>query len=314
MANFKQLLRLPLLMTLSMTLLTSSSEATSWYDKEPEGWLWYKQIPKKTVLKSKKEEKAAKNIPNASSPSAPKKPESYREQMKKLRQAFEEVQAKAILSPTLENVSDFQRAQNTVLNQADVFQKMLMMAAILEGQDKTAAMMASPVSRDLYRQDQTRKLDQEIRKMTKGYGLFFIFKNDCPYCHQFAPVVKEFLREFDFDIKAISKDVLPMKEFPQAAPDNGTIAKINPEGIYPALFLINPQTRDVIPVAKGLINKEQLKENFRVIIQYLKTNLKEEAVDEVIPCLNNKKVRVPADDDFSSRCLLGKGRGFGQIF
>jgi conjugal transfer pilus assembly protein TraF len=275
MANFKQLRHLPLLMTLSMTLLSFPSEATSWYNKEPEGWLWYKRIPKNKILKSKKEEKAAKNIPNASSPSAPKKPESYREQMKKLRQAFEEVQAKAILSPTLENVSDFQRAQNTVLNQADVFQKMLMMAAMLEGQDKTAAMMASPVSRDLYRQDQTKKLDQEIRKMTKGYGLFFIFKNDCPYCHQFAPVVKEFVREFDFDIKAISKDVLPsggsmMKEFPEAAPDNGTIPKINPEGIYPALFLINPQTREVIPVAKGLINKEQLKENFRVIIQYLK--------------------------------------------
>lgn len=279
MANFKQLRRLPLLMTLSMTLLSFPSEATSWYNKEPEGWLWYKRIPKNKILKSKKEEKAA-NIANASSASVTKKPESYCEQMKKLRQAFEEVQAKAILSPTLENVSDFQRAQNTVLNQADVFQKMLMMAAMLEGQDKTAAMMASPVSRDLYRQDQTRKLDQEIRKMTKSYGLFFIFKNDCPYCHQFAPVIKEFVREFEFDIKVISKEVLPpgesmMKEFPQAAPDNGTIAKINPEGIYPALFLINPQTRDVIPVAKGLINKEQLKENFRVIIQYLKNQPEE---------------------------------------
>lgn len=255
MALFKKLLTLTLLMA-------TSCGATSWYNKEPEGWLWYKRIPKKTVLKMKQEK--------TSTPSESKKALSYREQMKKVRQNLDEVQAKAILNPTLENVTEFQRAQNTVLSQADLFQKMLMMAAMMEAQNNSSVMMASPASREIYIQESDKKLEQEIRILAKSYGIFFIFKNDCPYCHQFAPIVKEFMEIYAFDVKAISKDGLPLKEFPEAVPDNGTIGKLNPDGIYPCLLLVNPQSREVIPLAKGMINTAQLKENLKVIIQFLK--------------------------------------------
>ena len=257
MAIFKQLL-------LSGLLMVTTCNAASWYSKDPEGWLWYKKIPKKTVLKPNKEK--------ASTPSETNKPLSYREQMKKVRQNFDEIQAKAILNPTIENVTEFQRAQNTVLNQADIFQKMLMMAAMMEGQNTSTVMMATPVSREIYQGQQEKQLENDIRALSKNYGLFFIFKNDCPYCHQFAPIVKEIAEKYHFDIKAISKDGVALKEFPEAVPDNGTIKQLNPEGIYPCLLLINPQTREVIPVAKGLINIAQLKENFRVIIQFLKSH------------------------------------------
>ena len=260
MAIFKQLL-------MSSLLMVTTCNAASWYSKDPEGWLWYKKIPKKTVLKSKPEKTV--------SPSEANKPLSYREQMKKVRQNFDEVQAKAILNPTIENVTEFQRAQNTVLNQADIFQKMLMMAAMMEGQNTPTSMMATPVSREIYQGQEAQQLEKDIRALSKNYGLFFIVKNDCPYCHQFAPIIKEFVEEYKFDIKVIAKDGLPpgtvpMKEFPEAVPDNGTIKLLNPEGIYPCLLLVNPQTREVIPLAKGLINKTQLKDNFRVIIQFLK--------------------------------------------
>lgn len=261
MAIFKQLM-------ISGLLMITTCNAASWYSKDPEGWLWYKKIPKKTVLKPNKEK--------ALTPSEANKPPSYREQMKKVRQNFDEVQAKAILNPTIENVTEFQRAQNTVLNQADIFQKMLMMAAMMEGQNTSTSMMATPVSREIYQGQEAQQLEKDIRALSKNYGLFFIFKNDCPYCHQFAPIIREVAEEYHFDIKAISKDGLPlvgaiMNEFPEAVPDNGTIKLLNPEGIYPCLLLVNPQTREVIPLAKGLINKTQLKENFRVIIQFLQT-------------------------------------------
>lgn len=262
MAIFKQLLIFGLLMV-------TTCNAASWYSKDPEGWLWYKKIPKKTVLKPTKEK--------ASTSAEANKPPSYREQMKKVRQNFDEVQAKAILNPTIENVTEFQRAQNTVLNQADIFQKMLMMAAMMEGQNTTTSMMATPVSRELYQGQEAQQLEKDIKALSKSFGLFFIIKNDCPYCHQFAPIVKEVAEDYHFDIKAIYKDGLPLggattKEFPEAVPDNGTIKQLNPEGIYPCLLLVNPQTKEVIPLAKGLINKSQLKENFRVIIQFLKSH------------------------------------------
>lgn len=248
MAIFKHL-------TLLSFLTITSCSASSWYSKEQSGWLWYKKVPQKTVLKTK-EDKSSKGS----------KPLSYREQIKKVRENLEEVQAKAILKPTLENVTAFQQAQETVMSQADLFQKMLMMAAIMErGSD-----ISSPLARQIHQKERDQELEADLRSLSKSYGLFFLVKGDCPYCHQFAPVVKGFLREFPFDIKTITKDGQPIAELPEALPDNGTIAKVNPEGVFPLLLLVNPATREVIPVARGLVNPEQLKENFRAVIHYLK--------------------------------------------
>lgn len=236
----------------------------SWYTKDQSGWLWYKHTPKKSVLKpqlKKDENKKGKESPSL----------NYREQAKKVRENFEEVQAKAVLNPTIENVTAFQKAQNTVLNQAEVFQKMLMLAAMLENGKE--ALLASPDGRKIYQERQLQDLDFDIKNMSKQFGLFFLVKEECPYCHQFAPVIKGFLDKYPFDIKVISKKGLPLGNgLPRAVPDNGTIDKLNPEGIFPLLLLVNPHTREVIPVARGLINEEQLNENFRVVIQFLKNH------------------------------------------
>lgn len=262
MATFKRGILISLVV---LVTFQAPGYAASWYTKEAEGWLWYKYSPKKIAPKVK-QEKTDNN--------QKKKKLSYREQAKQQREQFEEVQSKAVLVPTLENVLAFQRAQNTVLDKADIFQKMLMLASMIEAQNNSSVIMASPASREIHYQEEDKKLEQEIKKLAKSYGIFFLFKNDCPYCHQFAPVVKEFLKIYPFEVKAISKDGLApggltLKEFPDAVLDNGTIDQLNPEGIYPCLLLVNPQTRDVIPLAKGLINIPQLKENLKVIIRFL---------------------------------------------
>lgn len=249
------------LVHLCFFLFSTSCQASSWYTKDQSGWLWYKQAPKKSLLKPQlKKGEDSSRIKD--------KTLSYREQAKKIQENLEEIQAKAVLNPTLENVRAFQQAQTTVLGQADIFQKMLILAAMMEN---TGA-LSSPLSRQIHQQQTDISLDQDIRSLSQHYGLFFLIKKDCPYCHQFAPIVKGLVREYPFDIKAISKDGEALDEFPDAVADNGTIAKLNPEGIYPFLLLVNPATREVIPVARGLVNKEQLKENFRAVIHFLKNH------------------------------------------
>jgi len=243
-------------------ILNQSCAAQPWQNRDPQGWLWYKRAPQQRVLeiKPKKKENDDKDSSTL----------SYRDRIKQVRENFEEIQSKAILEPTIENVRAFQRAQNAVLDKADEFQKMLMIAALIEANPITQS-LSSTASRTIYYEEQAAELERDIKNLARTYGLFFIFKNDCPYCHQFAPTVKELIDTYDFDYKAISKDGLPLKEFPEAVLDNGMIAKLNPEGIYPCLFLVNPRTGEVIPLAKGLINMPQLKENFKAILQYLKS-------------------------------------------
>jgi conjugal transfer pilus assembly protein TraF len=249
-------------MIIASLALIQSCIAQPWGNQEPQGWLWYKRAPKQKVLetKPKKKEKEGKGQTAL----------TWRDRIKQVRENFDEIQAKAILEPTLENVREFQIAQNAVLDKADDFQKMLMIAALLEANAADQS-LSSPASRNIYYEEQAAELEREIKNLTRSFGIFFIFKNDCPYCHKFAPTVKELITTYGFEHKAISKDGLPLKEFPEAVLDNGMIGKLNPEGIYPCLLLVNPRTGEVIPLAKGLINMPQLKENFKAILQYLKS-------------------------------------------
>jgi conjugal transfer pilus assembly protein TraF len=252
---------------------TPSSWVTkSWYVSPERGWLWYKRSP----LPKKREDKYAKDQKDQSeSPIAPlKESHPYSAQMEKVRKTFEEIQNKAILEPTLENVQTMQNAQNIIMNRATAFEKSWMLASLLNAGNFRESDQPSPSTRKIYLEKQERELDQQIQLLSKTYGLFIIFKNDCPYCHEFAPIVKQLARTYGFEVKAISEDGNHqdgglLELFPDAVLDNGTIAKINPEGIFPCLFLINPHSREVIPLVRGLLNLSELRENFAVIIQSL---------------------------------------------
>eukprot|EP01037_Dinobryon_pediforme_P013635 gene13635-13750_t len=53
----------------------------------------------------------------------------------------------------------------------------------------------------------------------KGWGT-----DDCPYCHQFSPIVKKFSETYGWEVIAISQNGEPLEEFPEAQPDNGLFA------------------------------------------------------------------------------------------
>lgn len=226
---------------------------SSWYMGDQKGWLWYKRtLP---IIKKKKNELS--------------KALTYSERMEVLRKNFEEIQAKAILDPTLDNVQVMQQAQNAIMNRATEFEKAWMLASLLTTQSFRSSDLPSPQHRKVYQEQLDHQLDQKIRALAKTYGLFFLFKDECPYCHEFAPIVKDLMNLYGFEGKAISADGKALELFPGAEADNGTIAALNPEGIFPSLFLVNPQSRQVIPLARGLVSLSQLRENFKVIIRFL---------------------------------------------
>lgn len=240
--------------------------SSSWYAGSQKGWLWYKR----NLPINKKDQKIY----------AIKKHElskvlTYSQRMETLQKNFEEIQAKAILEPSLENVQVMQQAQNVIMNRATEFEKAWMLASLITAQNFHSSDQPSPPHRKVYQEQLDHQLDHKIRTLAKTYGLFFLFKEDCPYCHEFAPFVKDLLNLYGFECKAIgdrpstSAYGKVLELFPSAEGDNGTIAALNPEGIFPSLFLVNPQSRQVIPLARGLVSLSQLRENFKVIIRFL---------------------------------------------
>ena len=251
---------------LLMSLLSLSSvavsphQAASWYTSPEKGWLWYKRVPQEITREHKQ---------TNASPEAARNDEIYTRQMETIRKNFEEIQAKAILQPTLDNVKQMQKAQQIIMSRATAFEQMWMLASLLSAETYRASDQDAPLHRKIYQEQTEHQLDQQIRALAKTHGLFFIFRNACPYCHEFAPVVSQLADGYGFNVKAISPDGQPLELFPQTVRDNGTIAQLNPQGIFPCLFLVNPQTRQVIPLARGAVSFSQLRQNFKVIIQSL---------------------------------------------
>lgn len=250
----------------------TKSKDQSWYNQDPKGWMWYKQ----QILPKKKEEiepedenskKAERTVYRKVQD--PVGPPNYTQRMKEFQKQFEELQNKAILEPTLDNVQNFQRVQTLIMDRSENFGNMLMLAAQLDSQSYREADQPYPLHRKVYKEKKNQELDRQISAMAKNYGLFFVYKKECPYCHEFSPIVREFIDTYGFEYKAISPDGDPLPEFPDATADNGTISLLNPEGSYPMLFLVNPNESQVIPLSRGLVNITQLRENFEVILQYL---------------------------------------------
>lgn len=256
---FKTKCRSSFLMVVLSFMMILSPQSTAFYDRHEQGWFWYKSQPLVPKVLPKKQGSASHEP----------KVLSAQDQIKKIQESLEEATARAILQPTLAHVQEVMTLQRHILNRSSQFQDTWMQASLFEAQHARPQDATHPLARALHKQKEEQQLGQKIRGLAKTTGLFFVFSSTCPHCHTFAPVVKQFAQDYGFEIKAISKDGASLKEFPEVSKDNGMIARLNPQGIYPALFLAHPSSGQVIPVAWGMANPTQLLENFATVIKAL---------------------------------------------
>ena len=248
---------IPGLFSLSPTLASADGGFNM---KEPQGFHWYTAIPEK------QEEQEASTNSTISPQTPPQDP--YEKQMEKFKKDMERAQNRAILNPTYENVRVLKEYQDHAMNQSTDFAKMWMVVNFMEGGLRPED-NADNQFRKIYSKQESQDLDLKISEIAQTHGLFFFFKQDCPYCHQFAPLLKRFAQKYGFEVKAISKAGGKLPSFPKSVQDNGMGATLNPNGAYPSLFLANPHTGEVIPVAEGMTSLEQLKQNFKHIFYVL---------------------------------------------
>lgn len=227
---------------------------------QPEGWLWYKD-PSPELLKKQAEMKPK------GSPS--KKDNGPKAQLAKMRETFEEAMAESILHPTLQNVARTKKLHDEMVVASEKFSALWAVSALTTTEGHDPSTNLNPLNRRIYEQQKTQHLEKKLKKISKNFGLFFVFKMDCPYCHQFAPLVVEFGEKFGFEVKGISKEGGNLPGPSNASKDNGILSLINPEGVYPALFLANPKTMEVIPIAWGMVSYSELLQNIETVLPLL---------------------------------------------
>lgn len=237
------------LLIISVAIHGKSLQGKSFFTQHGRGWHWYELqliMGQKKILKQDKQKFLSSS---ALSPT---------EQVTQYRKTLEAKLALAWLNPTPQNIKTYIEMQKDLTDRSKLFSEVWLQTVFTNpALDHTLISPVNQKARHIQIDQQKLKTKQIIHDLAKEYGLFFFFKGGCAYCHQFAPIVKEFAQIYGWEVLAISEDGGKLREFPNSVKDNGLMNQWNVE-VLPALFAICPQNSEVIPIAYGLTSIEEM--------------------------------------------------------
>ena len=223
------------------------------------GWHWYNSL-----LKSKKIHK--KEVPNFFP--AKNSTLSPAQEIKRQRALIEDLKARAILYPTIENVAQFLTVQQQLLKEATRFQQSAQLALLHYPHlnflvTHPAENAAQPIIHRLER----LKQNQILTQLANQYALFFFYKGASPLDRAYATTVKAFATQYHFSLLPISADGSLDLQLPQSKIDHGQMEQLGIT-VTPALILVDPSTQNIIPFHYGFASLNRLIEQALVIHRY----------------------------------------------
>lgn len=233
----------------------SSVWAQGYLAEHSDGWHWYQTQSEPTTVKSE-------NL--TADRKATQDPLS---ELKQIQGVVSEAKANAVLNPTKENVAYYIALQNLVTQNAvkfgNVWQQVIWQSPEL---DLSLKHPVSQIGTEVYMDSQSSSEQESMKRISAQYGLFFFFAGKCPYCHKFAPIVKDMQDKYGFSVVPVSLDggVLPEYQRPVTNQGQAQMLKVDR---WPALFLVDPKKRQVIPITYGLITEDELVHRMAVLVK-----------------------------------------------
>ncbi len=240
-------------------MLISSLEATSYYQVHEKGWHWYEP---QEIPREEEQQSAEKSLNTSKNSSIPLKKKAPKEVVASYREELENRLAAAWIDPTPKKIRAYQDMQKDMMDRSKAFSEGWMQSVFLNPTlDHTLVSPVNQRARHVQLDLEKKQVKETIQVLAKEYGLFFFFSGNCEYCHQFAPIVKQFSEQYGWEVLPISLDGGQLELFPNAQPDNGLFVQWQPGNqgqVMPALFAVNPNTGHVIPIAFGMTSIDQM--------------------------------------------------------
>lgn len=230
-----------------------SQNSFLYYQNHEKGWHWYE--PQAI------EEKPEPSAEEAASKEVILKQKSPKEIVAAYREELENRLADAWMHPTPHKIKAYQEMQKDMMDRSKTFSEVWMQSVFLNPSlDNTIVSPVNQRARHVQIDLEKKQIKETIQSLAKEYGLFFFFSGGCEYCHQFAPIVKQFSEQYGWAVLPISLDGGQLEVFPNAQPDNGLFEQWQQGGqqVMPALFAVNPHTGHVIPIALGMTSIDQM--------------------------------------------------------
>jgi conjugal transfer pilus assembly protein TraF len=234
-----------------------------WRDRE-RGWFWYDDpLPERNEGPKPK----PKAVPTISAPATSKKPSELVE-FEALQKRVEDLRNIAIINPSEQNIRNYLNIQNFVIEKASTFADVAQ-RVIWATPELDPTVTGRPVNAkalEVFDREQAGARTNTVAQLSQTHALFFFFRSDCPYCHQFAPLLRDFEAKFGLKIVPISVDGGGLPEFRSPRVDNGIARTLDVRQV-PALFLAEPRGGKITPIGYGVLSESELLERIYVVTQ-----------------------------------------------
>ncbi len=248
-SNLKTI-KVSLLILYGFVLFPSLLFAESFFKAHNDGWFWYQDFAFDL-----------KTLPNPTNDLS-----NPTELMRELRQKVEDSLNLAILSPTPENLRNYAAHYFAVIQKGQQFTDAYKVMSLNYPQyDYSLKFPTNHLAQPIHIAEELKIRTQKIHQFSKSHGFFFFLASRCPYCHAFSPIVKQFTEKYNISVVPITLDGGVLPEFPNAVPDNGSATALKVYSL-PALYAVNPETQQIIPIANGALSLSELEENILKIM------------------------------------------------
>lgn len=263
--------KLLLLKILLLTFLSiEGGFAASFFGEQARGWHWYEALPLIEEPETPKEIGSPETgAPETGAPerkSIPPRPKTPTELIKAYREVLESRLHAAWVNPTPQNLKAYQEMQKDLMDRSQTFATVWMQSVFQNPElDHTLVSPVNQQGRHLQIDLEKSRTFKVIKSLSETFGLFFFFSGDCPYCHQFASIVKRFAETYGWEVIAISVDGGLLAEFPNAQANNGLFEAWGLK-VLPSLFAVNPKTKSTIPIAYGLTSLDEIENRIMTLV------------------------------------------------
>lgn len=219
---------------------TTNATNPAFYDERKKGWFFYEEKPK--VVKKKEAEKKNVEVPKALTPV---------ETLKKQGEDFDNALATAILNPSPENYKRYLDMTAKIMGQSANFADGVEKFTYVNPKYDYTIQSPQGSNVQLHNMMNNQQKDSLISASAQQNAILFFFRSDCPYCHKYAPIVKEFAANYGFIVETISLDGRGLPEYPNPRYNPQLAQRLKVETV-PAIYLLNPKQNKVTAVGFGL--------------------------------------------------------------
>jgi conjugal transfer pilus assembly protein TraF len=189
--------------------------------------------------------------------------------IEELEKEVKVLRSKAVMQPTEANVYAYMAAQEYVMSKAAMFSDVARRVVWQNPDiDSNARQPIATYSATAKRERTVVQRRTVMGDLSKTHGLVFFFRSDCPFCHDFAPVVKSLSDQYGIEVMPVSMDGQGIAEFPRPRVDNGISTFVsNGAGVQtvPALYLVSNDQKTVTLVGVGALSIDEVTERIRVL-------------------------------------------------